>query len=200
MKKNNLKALALCMLLFAGCTKDVQKTQKLDAVNQSDLIRKPDTTFATKEAAYAFSNLLSSSGKIISVSIGTQKVPNLVQRNLYQGGATFDVTFWFDEPFPFPNYYVTITYSISGGSVTSANITTSTWGAGMYGSYSQNYGSTGIYHNTITFNASGSTTTGIGFGSYVLQNTEILQFQGWVQINVNGTVSGGIGQLTPKAK
>lgn len=119
-----------------------------------------------------------------------------------QQGYTYSITFYFDETWPYPNYYLTIYFNITagGGPITSVNYTMGNWGYYISGSFTTDPNSyINFWGNSIVFNVTGTQNAPISlFGTSAGTNTSIINISGWVQTTTNGGVTGGQATLQPK--
>lgn len=107
----------------------------------------------------------------------------------------YSQTFYFNNTFPCSNVAVTINYSTnSQGQITSADVSSTTYGYSFGNTYQQNYANVNYYGSTIVFQMGAGFTTSVGMGTWTLSNTNNAQYTGYIQLR-GGIGGGGMNAL-----
>lgn len=107
-------------------------------------------------------------------------------------------TFYFDNTFPFANVYITINYNTDvNGNITSAQVTSGTWGFNVFSGYEQNNVNFHFQGGSLAFQVQGQILGGLTFGGHSFAGGHGFTWTGFIQNNPNGGSTGGFCKQTP---
>lgn len=106
---------------------------------------------------------------------------------------THSVSFYFDNTFPCSNVYVTINYNVNSmGQITAASIGTGSYGFSWGNTYSQTNVNSMLQNGIFVFQINGQLNTSVGVSSFSLNNSNNVQYTGYLQSGGGGGDSNHI--------